>query len=189
MKSWRSRFGAVRQNGSELQNHVVDEYLAGRLSRRELLKAGSVLGLWTLGGSSLVMPGIARAADAASPANTTIRVGHPMPSGAIDPLTAFDVASPALLNQSGEYLVNADAESATLHPALALSWQPNEKGDVWTFKLRKGVRFQDGQPMTAKDEAAAITFLSVPVSTSWVCWPAMVPLLIKCRCLAVSKGE
>ncbi|KIG03012.1 ABC-type transporter, periplasmic subunit [Burkholderia sp. MR1] len=166
MKSWRSRFGAVRQNGSELQNHVVDEYLAGRLSRRELLKAGSVLGLWTLGGSSLVMPGIAGAADAASPANATIRVGHPMPSGAIDPLTAFDVASPALLNQSGEYLVNADAESATLHPALALSWQPNEKGDVWTFKLRKGVRFQDGQPMTAKDVAATFDRLTDPSAGS-----------------------
>src|ERR1700722_16496414 len=92
-------FRTIRENGNEIQNHVIDEFLSGRLSRRELLRAGGVLGLWTLGGAGFFASNASRAADQAT---GTIRIGHPMPSGAIDPLTAFDVASPALLNQSGE---------------------------------------------------------------------------------------
>jgi peptide/nickel transport system substrate-binding protein len=173
MKTPKNPFHNIRANGNELHNHTIDEFLAGRLSRRELLRAGSVLGLWTLGGgAALALPALAQAAStssgtsAATVANATIRVGHPMPSGAIDPLTAFDVASPALLNQSGEYLIDADGETALLRPALALSWQPNASGDVWTFKLRKGVRFQNGQPLTAKDVAATFDRLTDPSAGS-----------------------
>ncbi|MGF6767930.1 peptide/nickel transport system substrate-binding protein [Paraburkholderia sp. GAS199] len=162
MKDRRNPFRAIRENGNEAQNHVVDEFLAGRLSRRELLRIGSVFGLWTLGGA-LMTANSARAA--VGPANT-IRVGHPMPSGAIDPLTAFDVASPALLNQSGEYLLNASSETFTLQPALAVSWSPNTGGTVWTFKLRKGVRFQNGKPLTAKDVAATFDRLTDTASGS-----------------------
>ncbi|TDY22085.1 peptide/nickel transport system substrate-binding protein [Paraburkholderia sp. BL6665CI2N2] len=156
-------FHTIRDNGNEIQNHVIDEFLSGRLSRRELLRAGSMLGLWTLGGSGLIA---SLSSQAASPVAGTIRIGHPMPSGAIDPITAFDVASPALLNQSGEYLVNSDSVAATLRPALALSWMPNSKGDVWTFRLRKGVRFQNGQLLTAKDVAATFDRLTDPAAGS-----------------------
>ncbi|MEM5460868.1 ABC transporter substrate-binding protein [Paraburkholderia phytofirmans] len=167
MKSPNHRLQRLRAGANELQNHAIDEFAAGRLSRRELLRAGSMLGLWTLGGvvSSVASRG-AQAVEAANNTNATIRVGHPMPSGAIDPLTAFDVASPALLNQSGEYLINADGETAMLRPVLALSWRPNTAGDVWTFKLRQGVRFQDGQPLTAKDVAATFNRLTDPNSGS-----------------------
>jgi peptide/nickel transport system substrate-binding protein len=156
-------FRTIRDNGNEIQNHVIDEFLSGRLSRRELLRAGSMLGLWTLGGSGLIA---SFSSQAASPVARTIRIGHPMPSGAIDPITAFDVASPALLNQSGEYLVNSDSVAATLRPALALSWMPNSKGDVWTFRLREGVRFQNGRPLTAKDVAATFDRLTDPAAGS-----------------------
>ncbi|AUT64921.1 ABC transporter substrate-binding protein [Paraburkholderia terrae] len=166
MKSSNHLLQRLRTGANDLQNHAIDEFLAGRLSRRELLRAGSVLGLWTLGGAiSLTTSQAVRAAEVGN-TNATIRVGHPMPSGAIDPLTAFDVASPALLNQSGEYLINADGETAMLHPALALSWRSNTAGDVWTFKVRQGVRFQDGQPLTAKDVAATFNRLTDPHSGS-----------------------
>ncbi|MGY6126891.1 ABC transporter substrate-binding protein (plasmid) [Paraburkholderia strydomiana] len=157
----------VRAGANELQNHAIDEFFAGKLSRRELLRAGSVLGLWTVGGgTSLTASRAVQAVEARNGTSATIRVGHPMPSGAIDPLTAFDVASPALLNQSGEYLINADGETAMLRPALALSWRSNAAGDVWTFKLRQGVRFHDGQPLTSKDVAATFNRLADPNSGS-----------------------
>ena len=35
-------------------------------------------------------------------------------------------------------------------PALALSWKP-VSDTVWEFKLRPGVKFQDGSPFTAED--------------------------------------
>ena len=43
---------------------------------------------------------------------------------------------------------------------FALSWTPNDKGDVWTFKLRDNVKFHDGQPFTAKDVAATFDRLA-----------------------------
>jgi len=38
-----------------------------------------------------------------------------------------------------------------LHPYLAESWSVSEDGTEYTFKLRKGVRWSDGAPMTAED--------------------------------------
>ncbi|MBI4279985.1 MAG: ABC transporter substrate-binding protein, partial [Armatimonadetes bacterium] len=36
-------------------------------------------------------------------------------------------------------------------PGLAASWEASEGGRIWTFKLRKGVKWHDGRPFTAHD--------------------------------------
>jgi peptide/nickel transport system substrate-binding protein len=58
-----------------------------------------------------------------------------------------------MLCQTGEFLINDNTgrKGQPLLPALALSWRPNATGTVWTFKLRPGVKFHDGSPMTADD--------------------------------------
>ncbi|MGG3470553.1 ABC transporter substrate-binding protein [Neobacillus pocheonensis] len=38
-------------------------------------------------------------------------------------------------------------------PALATEWKASDDGLVWTFKLRKGVKWHDGEPFTAEDVA------------------------------------
>jgi peptide/nickel transport system substrate-binding protein len=43
-----------------------------------------------------------------------------------------------------------------LQPGLALSWRMIEAPLLWEFKLRPGVRFHDGAPMTANDVAFSI---------------------------------
>src|SRR5579864_1302843 len=154
----------ARRSADSLGNHAIDEFLAGRLSRRELLRYASVIGLALAGGGILNAPR-AQAQGATKGANATIRVAHLTPGGAVDPLTVTDAAGLALLNQTGEFLVNDDAHSQ-LQPALALSWQPNPTGDVWTFKLRQNVKFSDGQPFTAKDVAATFDRLADPASGS-----------------------
>jgi peptide/nickel transport system substrate-binding protein len=164
-----SEFEALRPHAGDYGNHAIDEFLAGRLTRRELLRYAGVLGLTSLAlGGGLLAPRGARAqgtAGAGKPGNQTIRVAHLMPAGAVDPLTVTDAGALCLLNQTGEFLANDDADGR-LQPALALSWQPNEKADVWTFKLRSGVKFHDGQPFGAKDVVATFDRLADPASGS-----------------------
>lgn len=37
----------------------------------------------------------------------------------------------------------------TIQPLLAKSWEVSEGGKVWTFHLRKGIKFHDGTPFNA----------------------------------------
>nr|WP_232316677.1 ABC transporter substrate-binding protein [Candidatus Burkholderia verschuerenii] len=91
-----------------------------------------------------------------------IRIAHMTPAGAVDPLTVTDSAGLSLIQQTGEFLVDDHSEHLTLRPALALSWKSNDKGDVWTFKLRPNVKFHDGQPMIAKDVVVTFARLADP---------------------------
>ncbi len=158
----RYALAAARRTADAYGNHAIDEFLAGRLSRRDLLRYASVIGL-SLAGAGAFAPREARAQGAA---NATIRVAHLTPAGAVDPLTVTDAASLALLNQTGEFLIDDDSERLMLKPALALSWKPNDKGDVWTFQLRENVKFHNGEPFTAKDVAATFDRLADPASGS-----------------------
>jgi peptide/nickel transport system substrate-binding protein len=38
-------------------------------------------------------------------------------------------------------------------PALAESWTTSSDGKTWTYKIRQGVKWSDGQPLTARDVA------------------------------------
>ena len=55
-----------------------------------------------------------------------------------------------MLGQTGEYLF-LSGQTLDLKPVLATSWTPNSKADVWTFKIRQGVKFHNGAPLTADD--------------------------------------
>ncbi|HEY1997215.1 ABC transporter substrate-binding protein [Paraburkholderia sp.] len=158
-------FETARRSADSYGNHAIDEFLAGRLTRRDLLRYASVMGLSLAGGGLLAMPQ-ARAQGTQGAASATIRVAHLTPAGAVDPLTVTDAASLALLNQTGEFLIDDDGEHLLLKPALALSWAPNDKGDVWTFRLRPNVKFHDGQLFTARDVVATFDRLADPASGS-----------------------
>ncbi len=48
-------------------------------------------------------------------------------------------------------LVETNFDTTEVEPALAESWTTSPDGRTWTFKLRKGVRFNDGVEVTADD--------------------------------------
>lgn len=158
---------AARRDADELGNHAIDEFLAHRISRRDLLRYASALGCSSivLAASGLAVPARAQAAGAGS-GNATIRVAHLTPAGRVDPLTVADAAGLALIAQTGEFLIDDVGGAAPLKPALALSWRTNEKGDVWTFKLRQNVKFHDGKPFGARDVAATFDKLADTASGS-----------------------
>ena len=154
-------FDAIRARSSPLDNAVIDEFLARRIGRREFLRYASVLGISAplLGA---LMPGAARAAGKPGGAVT---VGMTVPSGSIDPLTVADTGGVCMLSQTGEYLALSDPD-LHLRPLLAESWQPNRDGSIWTFKIRRGVRFHDGGTLTSADVVATIDRLADPANGS-----------------------
>src|SRR5688572_2181497 len=142
MSDTQRRVDAVRRRSGEVENHLIDEYRAGKISRREFVRRGSVMGM------SLPLVAVLAAGcgvgredlEAKDPPQTgkpapggIIRAGSLQPAGALDPITVADQGGLATLGQTGEYLVWSDRELKPV-PRLAESWKPNGDGSAWTFK-------------------------------------------------------
>lgn len=159
---------ALRRGRSEHENHLIDGYVSGRVSRREFVRYGTVLGL-SLPFLESVTAALgtltaSRAAQAQA-AGGTIRVAQIVPAAAIDPVTIADGGGLTVLSYVAENLCLSGPD-LTLRPVLAESWSPNKDGTVWTFKLRKGVKFHNGKPMNADDVVASIDRLADPKNGS-----------------------
>ncbi len=171
-KRERQQVDAIRRRSNEIQNHVIDEYEFGKISRREFIRRGSIVGLTlpfvgiiaaacgddddadtTVAGTTATT--VAGATTTLAPAGpTTIRVGlNPGPAVGIEPVLINDEIGLAAFGQTAQYLVFSDAELNAV-PVLAESWESNDAGDVWTFNIRQGVTFHDGTPLTAEDVVA-----------------------------------
>ena len=148
----------LRRGQGEIANHVIDEFAAGRLSRREFIRRGTVVGIsipvvdaiLTACGSSPSSPSSSTSPATAGKAGATINAGIVVPTAAINPLTVADQGGLDMLAQTGEYLTFSD-QQLNLHPVLATSWSSNATADLWTFKIRQGVKFSNGHPLTADD--------------------------------------
>jgi peptide/nickel transport system substrate-binding protein len=159
-----SELDRLRDGRTELENHYIDELVSGNLSRRDFLRRGSTIGM-----SAPLLGAILAACGSSSPATSssassgsstaaapatkggTLKIGAVGPAAAVNPLTVSDAGGLLMLNQTGEFLIFDSNLKLALQPMLALSWSPNKDASVWTFKLRTGVTFSNGQPMTADD--------------------------------------
>jgi peptide/nickel transport system substrate-binding protein len=180
MAKHASQLSTIRNDRSELENHYIDELVAGRISRRQFVRKGAVVGMSaTLMGAILAACGSANSpasssssassSGAAAPAVTkggTLKLASQTPAAAINPLTISDAGGLCLLAQTGEFLAFDDNQALQLKPMLATSWTPSKGGAVWTFKIRQGVKFHDGSPLTADDVVYTIQQLSDPNNAS-----------------------
>ncbi|MGC9961467.1 MAG: ABC transporter substrate-binding protein [Acidimicrobiales bacterium] len=163
--------GRLRSRTGEVENHIIDEFVAGHISRRDFLRRGTVIGmsLPLLGGILAACgsstSGSTTSSTPAGSTGATIRAGIVVPTGDINPVTVADQGGLDMLGQTGEYLCLSQ-QDLTLKPVLATSWSPNSKSDVWTFKLRSGVKFHNGQAMTADDVVYTYKLQSEPTGKS-----------------------
>jgi len=177
---------AVRSERSELENHVIDEYKSGYIGRREFLRKGAVVGMSlpmlsflaaacgtgqkdssssSGGGTDTAGTGASKVDPSQIKKGGTLRTGLQTPGSTLDPVKVNNQGALAILSQSGEFLIFSDAELKPV-PRLAESWKPNADGSQWTFKIRKGVKFQSGKAMTAEDVAATFNFHADPKNGS-----------------------
>jgi peptide/nickel transport system substrate-binding protein len=72
----------------------------------------------------------------------------------LDPALAYETAGGEIIQNVYETLVFYDGEATDKFvPMLAESWEVSDDGTVYTFHIRQGVKFHEGQDMTATDVA------------------------------------
>jgi peptide/nickel transport system substrate-binding protein len=93
----------------------------------------------------------------------------------LDPAYAVNSEQIAL-NLVYENLVymNTPGSAELLGPGLATSWEPNDDATEWTFHLREGVTFQDGEPFNADAVEATLDHYRAAegAGCSWI-WGAV----------------
>jgi peptide/nickel transport system substrate-binding protein len=130
---------------------ILDAYRAGKLSRREFVQRGLALGLTMSALTGLL-------AEAASAATSVVEVGRAKPGGTLregydldfsrmDPIATnwYDPGFYALYQS----IVNKDPRGRIV-PDIATSWKFSANRMTLTFKLRRGLKFHTGRPLTAK---------------------------------------
>jgi len=73
------------------------------------------------------------------------------PGGAPQVIPFFDTAGRTWLSKIWSPLISWNEDMSALSPQLATEWMANEDATVWTFKLREGVLWHDGEAFTADD--------------------------------------
>lgn len=68
----------------------------------------------------------------------------------MDPAVAYEFTSVLVVNQLYDKLVDIEPPDLTrVVPAVAESWNVSPDGTLWTFKIRQGIRFTNGDPLDA----------------------------------------
>lgn len=133
------------------------------MTRRGLLKSGMAI---TAAG--LILPaGMARAQDAPKKGGVfRIGLGHGSTTDSYDPGLWEQLYVQTFAAARVNYLIEIAADG-NLIPELAESWDSAD-GMTWVFKIREGVSFHSGKPMTPDDVVASLNFHRGDASTSAV---------------------
>lgn len=104
--------------------------------------------IWGLSGAFAADP-------SASPGGEKIilKVGWSPDPDSLNPFVGVQQSSYELWHVSYDFLTNYGDQYLQTEPGLAESWTSSPDGLTWTFKIRSGVKWSDGVPLTARDIA------------------------------------
>jgi peptide/nickel transport system substrate-binding protein len=121
-----------------------------RCSRQVAVTA--VLSLLVLGATAHAAPGHVQAAlHHAGTAANTLSIGWSIETKTLDPVNNPQNPDIWVMVNIYDQLVRVGNDGTSLVPDLATSWTISKDLTVYTFHLRKGVAFHNGQTLTAED--------------------------------------
>lgn len=168
------RLDRARRNANPIELDLIENYAAGKVSRRDFVRRGTIIGLsmpvmgmviaacgdddegGSGGDGDTAVGGETSGGAAASGGSLIIAIQQGDSSTGLDPVNMLDLGTYNVIAQSFEYLVGLGDDGNIAATGLSTGWTPNETGDVWTFDLRPGVTWQDGSDFTSADVAATM---------------------------------
>jgi peptide/nickel transport system substrate-binding protein len=149
-----------RRTAGPLENNVIDELVGGELDREEFIRRATMFGIGAgTVGALLKLVGESDLALAApqleGQTGGTIRLGIPVFGASLEPYLLNEGGSLAFAGIPGEYLTFTTPDGRVV-PWLASSFRPNADATVWTFQIRRNVRFHNGKTLTAQDVVASM---------------------------------
>ena len=90
---------------------------------------------------------------AETPADTLVIAGAIDDIVSLDPGETYEFSGLDVINNTYDGLVEINPTTLELEPGLAESWTVADDGMIYTFKMKSGITFASGNPVTA--EAAA----------------------------------
>ncbi len=106
------------------------------------------------------LAGALAADESAAPADgkVVLDVGWMTDPDNLNPFVGIEQSSYELYHISYDFLTDFGLEFLETVPGLAESWESSEDGLTWTFTIREGVKWHDGEPLTASDIAFSYDF-------------------------------
>jgi peptide/nickel transport system substrate-binding protein len=101
--------------------------------------------------------GLAVTASAQEDQRVVLTIGIPETFDTFNPIVGVEVADYEVWNLQYESPTEKAAADFATTPALAESWEASADGKSYTYTLREGLKWSDGQPLTAEDIAYTIT--------------------------------
>jgi peptide/nickel transport system substrate-binding protein len=127
------------------------ETVASRPARvwRRLAVAVAALGVAALPATTAV----AQSSPSPGTAEKTFTIGYSQDIDTLNPFAGFLSISYEVYADVYDLLTGWSQKDFSPVPGIAESWTASPDGKTWTFKIRSGVKWSDGQPLTAKDVA------------------------------------
>jgi peptide/nickel transport system substrate-binding protein len=133
---------------SEYIRDLRQQFREGRVSRRDFIRWGAMLGVSLPLLRSWVGGGVALAQETPQTGGVLRCTSFELTQ--IEPPLLQDVGGAAAVHLVCEQLMRVGPD-LVLRPHLAESWEASADAKTWTFKLRQGVTFNNGQPFNVDD--------------------------------------
>ncbi|GHD12139.1 ABC transporter substrate-binding protein [Tianweitania populi] len=124
------------------------------VSRRGFLQGSAMLGLSASAGVLSTVS--ARAQEPKRGGNLRLGLAGGASADTLDPALASASVLFVIAHCWGDTLVESHPETGAALPSLSESWTPSPDAKEWTFKIRTGVTFHNGKPMTPADVVATL---------------------------------
>ncbi|HEY7035289.1 MAG TPA: ABC transporter substrate-binding protein [Thermomicrobiales bacterium] len=147
----------------EALEDLLNEYRAARLSRRDVLKRATALGLSVPFISAMLMKSAPVRAQDQPKTGGTLREGYDLDFSRMDPINTnwYDPGFYALY----EHVITLDPDGKYV-PQLAESWDVSPDGLKVTFKIRSGLKFHSGAVLDAAAVKSVYDTIKDPKSGS-----------------------